>query len=145
MERLSGSRPSSTLLIAVGAFLLCLSPLAMVLGHAILAGGFAVLAVFVFIMSVLAPRMKGEVAAGLQGFRFELVEEIVRRAPQSGLTSEQLAVVVRRALERAAPKRLEPLTTEEGNNKPQHVDGEISEFGLVQQVADEMIEDAKRQ
>lgn len=146
MEHLRNRRSEQTLLTVVGGILLCLSPLAMFLGHPLLAGGFAVLAVFVFTMAVLAPRMKGQVAAGLQGFRFELVEEIVRRGPRSGLTAEQLARVVGKALEQAVPQR--PIdrraSIERARAEPESCEGEISEFGQVQQLADELIEDAKR-
>jgi hypothetical protein len=146
MEQLGRSRFAQLLLTVVGGLLLCLSAIAMALSHPVLAGGFAVLAVFVFIMSVLAPRMKGQVAAGLQGFRFELVEEIVRRGPHSGLTTEQLALVVRRALDLALPKGpIERAETDDGTTTPESPDGEISEFGQIQQIADGLIQDAKRE
>lgn len=91
-------RFGGVVLVIAGTAFVVLAAVAMLTNHDALAGAFGVLALLGFSLAALAPRMKGEVRAGLNGFRFELVREVVDVGERVGSPDEVILEAVRKAL-----------------------------------------------
>ncbi|WP_143229385.1 hypothetical protein [Actinophytocola xanthii] len=70
----------------------------MLTNHEALAGTFGVLGLLAFTLAALAPRMHGQVTAGLSGFRFELVRQVVDVGEREGTSDDVILAAVRKAL-----------------------------------------------
>lgn len=103
---------STVILVVAGALFVALAATAMLTNREVLAGGFGVLGLLGFVLAALAPRMQGGVKAGLQGFEFELVREIVDTGERTGSTDEVIVAAIRKAIhtepELPAPAGAEP-------------------------------------
>lgn len=102
-EMYTARRFSILILVVAGAAFTGLAATAMVTDHDVLAGGFGLLGLLGFVLAALAPRMQGEVHAGLHGFRFELVREIVDSGERAGSPDEVVIAAIRKAIQVKQP------------------------------------------
>jgi hypothetical protein len=89
---------STLILVAAGTALIALAATATLTGHDVLAGAFGVLSLLGFSLAALAPRIQGEVKAGLNGFRFELVREIVDTSERIGSSPDVVLAAIHKAI-----------------------------------------------
>lgn len=94
---LVGQRSPRSGLAILGTALFALATVAVVTRQSELAAVLAVLATFVSVTAALEPRLIGEISAGVQGFKLNLVERVSNKGVEAGLTAEQLAGAVRDA------------------------------------------------
>jgi hypothetical protein len=92
------SRFGSVVLVGGGVAFVALAATAMLTDHEALAGTFGVLGMLAFTLAALAPRMQGQVTAGLSGFRFELVRQVVDVGERAGTPDDVILDAVRKAL-----------------------------------------------
>ncbi|GAA1578582.1 hypothetical protein GCM10009789_35150 [Kribbella sancticallisti] len=102
------------LLVAGGAFI-ALAATAMLTDHEVLAGAFGLLALLGFSLAALAPRMQGEVKAGLNGFSFELIREVVDAGDHGDSPDDVILTAVRKAIRDQNPST-EPDLEEESDD-----------------------------
>ncbi|MFE0154699.1 hypothetical protein ACFWY5_46720 [Nonomuraea sp. NPDC059007] len=136
------SRFGALILFVAGAAFIALATVAMLTDRDTLAGGFGVLALLSFTMAALAPRMQGQVTASLNGFRFELVREVVDAGDRAGSPDALILEAVRNALseqdlasDAAPPDDEEPDTDFRDPRATQ---------AAIQPSADDLLADARR-
>lgn len=106
------------ILVVAGALFVVLAATAMLTNREVLAGGFGVLGLLGFVLAALAPRMQGGVKAGLQGFEFELVREIVETGHRTGSTDDVIVAAIRKAIQ-TEPESLAPGELKPSQRRPQ--------------------------
>lgn len=102
---------STVILLVAGMLFVALAATAMLTDRNVLAGGFGVLGLLGFVFAALAPRMQGGVKAGLQGFEFELVREIVEIGERTGSADDVIVAAIRKAIQ-TEPESPVPAGTE---------------------------------
>lgn len=116
-----------------------LAAIAMLTDHEALAGTFGVLGLLAFTLAALAPRMQGQVTAGLNGFRFELVQQVVDAGERTGTSDEVILDAVRKALQAQAE------APEDGDVSEEEDDGdEIFRGPHTVRSADDLLAEARQ-
>lgn len=96
-------RPPRTILLVTGTVLLAFAAVALFTHQPWLAAVCAALGAGVLTFAALEPRMEGEVSAGWQGFKLNLVKRVTEKGVEVGLSAETLAEGIREALDHSPP------------------------------------------
>lgn len=135
-------RPPRNILLGTGTVLLAFAAVALFTHQPWLTAVCAALGAGVLTFAALEPRMEGEVSAGWQGFKLNLVKRVTEKGVGVGLSAEALAEGIRKALDQSPPGGLASERDEARGGTPTITVGtNLSARWDVEAAADKIVHD----